>query len=80
VSQEERPAAELTFEQAREQLEEIVRRLEDGRTSLDDALALWERGEALYEICRAKLDGAEARVEELLRRIERSRGGGPAGN
>ena len=71
---------QLSFEQARDQLEEIVRRLEDGRTSLDEALQLWERGEELYEICRAKLDGAEARVEELLRRIERSRGGGPAGN
>jgi exodeoxyribonuclease VII small subunit len=70
---------ELTFEQARDELEGIVRRLEDGRTSLDEALDLWERGERLYELCRAKLDGAEERVEELLRRIEAARGaGGPA--
>jgi exodeoxyribonuclease VII small subunit len=70
---------ELTFEQARDELEGIVRRLEDGRTSLDEALDLWERGVRLYVLCRAKLDGAEERVEELLRRIEAARGaGGPA--
>ncbi len=57
-----------------------MRRLEDGRTSLDEALRLWERGEQLYEICRARLDGAEARVEELLRRIERSREAPPSGD
>ena len=44
---------ELTFEQARDELEETVRRLESGQTSLDEALRLWERGEALYELCQA---------------------------
>lgn len=62
---------ELSFEQARDELEEIVRRLEDGRTSLDEALALWERGEALHALCRAKLDAAEERVAELLERLGR---------
>jgi exodeoxyribonuclease VII small subunit len=57
-------AGELTFEQAREQLEEIVRRLEDGRTSLDEALALWERGEALHRRCGELLTAAEERLGE----------------
>ena len=61
-----------TFEQARDELEEIVRRLEDGQTPLDEALALWERGEALYEICRARLDQAEERVQQLLERLGRA--------
>ena len=66
------PASEPTFEQAREELERIVHRLEDGSTSLDEALALWERGEALHALCRAKLDQAEARVAELLERMGRT--------
>ncbi|MDX6549054.1 MAG: exodeoxyribonuclease small subunit [Gaiellales bacterium] len=65
---------EITFEQARNELEEIVRRLEDGQTSLDEALKLWERGEQLHELCRAKLDQAEQRVSELLARMAESRG------
>ena len=66
------PAAEPTFEQARDELELIVHRLEDGSTSLDEALALWERGETLHALCRAKLDQAEARVAELLERMGRT--------
>ena len=64
---------EITFEQARSELEAIVRRLEDGETSLDDALELWERGEQLHELCRAKLDQAEERVAVLLARMAESR-------
>ncbi|MGN6378094.1 MAG: exodeoxyribonuclease VII small subunit [Gaiellales bacterium] len=67
-----------TFEQARDELEQIVHRLEDGSTSLDEALALWERGEALHALCRAKLDQAETRVAELLERMGRTPpAGGP---
>ncbi len=68
---------EPTFEQARDELEQIVRRLEDGSTTLDEALTLWERGEALHALCRAKLDQADQRVAELLERLGRS---GPAGS
>ena len=64
---------EITFEQARNELDAIVRRLEDGQTSLDDALQLWERGEQLHELCRAKLDQAEERVAVLLARMAESR-------
>jgi exodeoxyribonuclease VII small subunit len=65
-------AREPTFEEARDELEEIVRKLEDGRTSLDEAITLWERGEALHALCRAKLDAAEGRVAELLQRLGRA--------
>ena len=65
--------AERTFEQAQAELEQIVERLERGQAPLDEALKLWERGEELYTFCKAKLDAAEGRVEELARRAEQSR-------
>jgi exodeoxyribonuclease VII small subunit len=64
---------EPTFEQAQAELERIVDRLEQGQASLDEALSLWERGEELYALCKAKLDSAQGRVEELARRVEQSR-------
>ena len=64
---------EQTFEQAQAELESIVERLEQGQASLDEALALWERGEALYALCRGKLDAAQGKVEELARRVEEAR-------
>ena len=42
----------MTFEQARDELGEVVRRLEAGGTTLEDSLALWERGEELAAICQ----------------------------
>ena len=68
---------ERTFEEAQAELEQIVERLERGQAPLDEALALWERGEALYAFCREKLDGAQGRVEELARRVEQSRPAAP---
>jgi len=65
--------SEPTFEQAQQELEGIVERLERGQASLDDAVALWERGEELYAFCRAKLDTAQGKVEELARRVEQLR-------
>ena len=56
---------ELTFEQARKELEHIVAELESGRADLEQALALWERGEELHRLCLAKLDAAQGKVEEL---------------
>ena len=64
---------EPTFEAAQAELEQIVERLERGQAPLDEALALWERGEELHAFCRAKLGAAEGRVEELARRAEQSR-------
>jgi len=51
-----------SYEQAREELVDVVRRLEGGGTSLEESLALWERGEELARICQRWLDGARARL------------------
>jgi exodeoxyribonuclease VII small subunit len=64
---------EPSFEDAQAELERIVERLEQGHASLDEALALWERGEELYAYCKSKLDGAQGKVEELARRVEQAR-------
>ncbi|MFD7707872.1 exodeoxyribonuclease VII small subunit [Streptomyces sp. NPDC059785] len=56
----------LGYEQARDELIEVVRRLEAGGTSLEESLALWERGEELAKVCRRWLDGARARLDAAL--------------
>ena len=56
-------AEELSYEQARAELEDVVRRLESGGVALEESLALWERGEQLAGICQALLDGARARLD-----------------
>jgi len=53
----------LSYEQARDELVEVVRRLEAGGVSLEDSLALWERGEALATRCQQWLDGARQRLD-----------------
>lgn len=58
---------DLTFERAQAELEHIVDRLERGEVPLDDAIALWQRGEELYRFCVHKLDTAQGEVEELAR-------------
>ena len=57
--------SEKTFEELQRELDELVSRLERGDVPLDEALALWERGEALYRACAEQLDRAELRIEEL---------------
>ena len=59
--------AEPTFEEAQRELESIVTRLERGDVALDEAIALWQRGEELYRLCIAKLDAAQGRIEQLER-------------
>ena len=54
---------ELTYEQAREELVQVVQRLESGGVPLDESLALWERGEHLAAVCQQRLDGARAKVD-----------------
>ncbi|MBV9832022.1 MAG: exodeoxyribonuclease VII small subunit [Marmoricola sp.] len=58
--------SELSYEEARDQLIEVVRTLEQGGTSLAESLALWERGEELAKVCRTALEGARARLDEVL--------------
>ncbi|MEU5836476.1 exodeoxyribonuclease VII small subunit [Streptomyces diacarni] len=60
----------LSYEQARAELVEVVQRLESGGSTLEESLALWERGEELAGICRAWLDGARARLDAVLEEEE----------
>ena len=54
----------LTYEQAREELVEVVKKLESGVESLADSMALWQRGEELAKLCQGCLDGAREQVEQ----------------
>jgi exodeoxyribonuclease VII small subunit len=71
---EERPKAkkaakpELSYEQAREELVEVVRKLEAGGTTLEESLTLWERGEELAAICQQWLDGARKRLDAAMKK------------
>ncbi|WP_336856469.1 exodeoxyribonuclease VII small subunit [Sinomonas albida] len=59
--------AELSYEDAREQLVAVVAKLEAGGVSLEESLALWERGEALAQRCEEWLDGARRRLDAARR-------------
>ena len=60
------PTAGPSYEDAREELIEVVRTLEAGGTTLEESLALWERGEALAKVCQEWLDGARKRLDEAM--------------
>jgi exodeoxyribonuclease VII small subunit len=60
------PTPQLSYEDAREELIDVVRRLEAGGTTLEESLALWERGEKLATICQSWLDGARKRLDDAL--------------
>ena len=60
------PVDELAYEDARNELSEVVTALERGGLGLDESLALWERGEALAARCTAHLEGARTRIEAAL--------------
>ncbi|QJY44997.1 exodeoxyribonuclease VII small subunit [Pseudonocardia broussonetiae] len=60
------PVESLGYEQARDELVEVVRALEAGGLSLDESVALWERGEALAARCEEQLAGARERVQTAL--------------
>ena len=53
----------LSYEQARTELATVVERLERGGASLEESLALWERGEKLADVCQRWLDGARERID-----------------
>jgi exodeoxyribonuclease VII small subunit len=61
-----RQHASLSYEEARDQLVEVVRTLEGGGTSLAESLALWERGEELARVCQEALEGARERLDAVL--------------
>ncbi len=61
-----RPVADLSFEDAMAELEQIVRALEEGRQTLEDALAAYERGTALRQHCETRLAEVEARINAIV--------------
>jgi exodeoxyribonuclease VII small subunit len=62
VTEKNAPAKRLGYEQARDQLVELVRRLEAGGLTLEQSLELWEQGERLATVCEEWLEGARARL------------------
>ena len=60
----------LSYEQARDELAEIVESLESGSATLEESLALWERGEALAKICQEWLDGAKKKLDAAKKPAE----------
>lgn len=67
MSEPERP--ELTYEQARDELIATVQKLEAGGTTLEESLALWERGEQLAAICQQFLDGAQKKLDSATEAV-----------
>ena len=57
---------EISYEQARDELIATVQRLETGGTTLEESLALWERGEHLAGVCQSFIDGARERLDVVL--------------
>lgn len=55
---------QIPYEDARDQLVEVVRRLESGSVPLSESMELWERGEKLAAVCQSWLDGAKARIDQ----------------
>lgn len=56
----------MTYEQARTALGEIVTKLEAGGTTLDESLGLWQRGEAIADVCERLLRGAQEKLDATL--------------
>lgn len=65
-----RPLNQLSYEQARDELVEVVKILELGQMSLDESLNYWERGEELAAYCEDYLNGASKRIEQALQQRE----------
>jgi exodeoxyribonuclease VII small subunit len=59
-------AEQLSYEAARAELRDVVAKLESGAQSLEESLALWERGEQLADICQQWLDGASQRLDKAI--------------
>lgn len=62
----EKPEPEISYEQARAELREIVQALESGGQPLEQSLALWQRGEELAALCQRWLDGARVRLDAAI--------------
>lgn len=75
MGDEPQPPADLSFEAALKRLEEIVHKLESGEAPLDEAIALYAEGDRLRQQCEARLQAAQAKIEQ----IQFGRDGAPAG-
>jgi len=69
----------ISYEQARDELAAVVRRLEAGGLTLEQSLDLWERGEKLAAVCAEWLDGARARLTTAMAARDSTDAGGPGG-
>lgn len=69
----------ISYEQARDELAAVVRRLEAGGLTLEQSLDLWERGEKLAAVCAEWLDGARARLTTAMAARDAAGTGGPGG-
>ena len=72
---QDKPIAEMSFEEALRALEITVRSLESGEVPLDESIALYERGEQLRQACQKRLDAAQAKIDKIVSDSE----GRPAG-
>jgi exodeoxyribonuclease VII small subunit len=66
------PEETPSYEAAREELLDVVRRLETGGSTLEESLTLWERGEELAKICQDWLDGARKRLDAVMEKEQGS--------
>ena len=64
--------AKPSYEDARDELAEIVESLEDGSATLEESLKLWERGEELAKICQEWLDGAKKKLDAAKKPTQNS--------
>lgn len=64
--------AAMSFEDALAELEQIVKRLEDGKGKLDEAISSYERGALLKQHCESKLGEAQGRVDKIVRQADGS--------
>jgi exodeoxyribonuclease VII small subunit len=74
-SAEPAPAEALSYEQARDKLAAVVKRLEAGGLTLEQSLELWERGERLATVCEQWLDGARARLATAMAKSDDAQAG-----
>ena len=63
---------QMSYERAREELVEVVNKLETGGAPLEESTALWQRGEALADRCERWLDGANAKLEQVRKELQAS--------
>lgn len=70
----------MSYEESREELNNVVRQLESGGLSLKDSLALWERGEELARVCEQWLEGARAKLAAAMDEREEGRDGSEGGD